>query len=380
MTTVTASEMQDKLLTLDQVKEQLAKTEPLEATIVSTDTKTRFHLSEDWAEGLDSAQGTSLVNATVSIDGKESRLSKDAILQAASAFGLQKAYVRKTPARLIEEHLNYWYSGGIGDNVFTSLAVQGSVQAFAKATLTPFSNLQLLENVESSIRRKYGQDAEIFGDYKFRNDITQTNMRLIIPEESRTIQNTGTEDDRWSAGVHVSNSLTGKSQTSIEAYLFRWWCTNGCTTEFDDVGSWNRRLNGQDETDVWEWARTSVDDVLGGLENRFQEVQNLTELDVTGNIVDVTREVFENYRIPVAQRQGVLDSLAQANVLTMYTIMQAVTQTANDPDLSDDRRDRMMRIGGKIPTAQFDPLKARVFREGQTNPQGPNPYEIPSAV
>lgn len=381
MTTVTASEMQDKLLTLDQIKHELGKTEPLTSTLITDETKVRFHLSEDWAAGLDTKSGREQVEVTIEVDGTEQPLTKDAVLQAASNIGLQKAYAKKTPARYIEDQLNYWYSSaGLGDTQFSSLAVKGVVNSFAKASITPFSNLQLLENVEQSIREKYGYDTTILGDYKFENTIDATNIRLVIPEQDRVIEGTGTNDDRWSAGIHLSNSLTGRKQTAIEAYLFRWWCTNGCTENLDEVGLWNRRLNGQEEADVWDWARTAVDEVLGGMETRFEQVQNLTRLDVTGNIVDVTQEVFNTYRIPVAQRASVIDALSTTENLTMYGVMQAITQAANDPELSEDRRDRMMRIGGKIPAAQFDPLKARVFREGQQQPTGPNPYEIPSAV
>lgn len=382
MATVTASEMQDKLLTLDQVKHELGKTEPLTNTLITNEQKVRFHLAEDWAEGLDNKRGLEQVAVTVDIDGTESPLTKDAVLQAASNVGLQKAYVKKTPSRFIEDQLNYWYSsnGLSTEKSFGALAVKGVVNSITKATIVPFSNLQLLENVEAAIRDKYGYDTQVMADYKFSNTIDSTNIRLIVPEQARAIENTGTANDVWSAGIHLTNSLTGQKQTAIEAYLFRWWCTNGCTENLNEVGIWNRRLNGQEEMDVWEWARSSVDEVLGGMEERFNQVQSLTSLDVTGNIVDVTREVFENYRIPIARRGSILDALTQEPNWTMYSVMQAITQTANDPDLDERHRDQMMRIGGKIPAAQFDPLKARVFREGQQQPTGPNPYEIPSAV
>ncbi|RYY82107.1 MAG: hypothetical protein EOO24_40960, partial [Comamonadaceae bacterium] len=45
----------------------------------------------------------------------------------------------------------------------------------------------------------------------------------------------------------------------------------------------------------------------------------------TGNIVDVTREVFENYNIPVAQRASIIDALTREPNLTMYSVMQAIT-------------------------------------------------------
>lgn len=183
--------------------------------------------------------------------------------------------------------------------------------------------------------------------------------------------------DNWYAGIHLSNSLVGKTQTSLEAYMFRWWCTNGATSTLDAAGTWSRRVNGQQD-DVYEWARDTVEEVLGGMEYRFDQVQALAQLNVAGNTIDILREIFRNYEVPVSQRDTIQARLLeQEGTLTMYSIMQAITQVANEEDMDDRRRDRLMRIGGAIPTATFDTLKARVWREGHAaDPTAPNPYEV----
>lgn len=381
MTTVSVDQMRDKLLTIEQVQNVLAKTEPLTTDFISSQNKILFKLDPDWNTTLDAALGTEPVAAVMRIDGKDLQLTKDAALQAGAQFGYSAALMKKMPADLTERNLNYWYSGGFGETEYNVLSVAGSVAAFTRPSLVPFSNLELLENTLSGIRTLYGNDVEILADYKHMNTLQQTDIRLIIPQHTRTIGDSGMKDvedgnDLWSAGLHLSNSMIGKKQTSLDAYLFRWWCTNGMTTEFPGMGTWSRRVDGQQE-DVYEWARESVEEVLGGLEDRFDMIQALTQLNVAGNTGDIVREIYEQYKIPVSQRQSITDTLFESESLTMYSILNAITSVANEEGLDPRRADSLMRIGGFIPTTVFDTLKARVWREGHVaDPTETNPYEI----
>jgi hypothetical protein len=381
--TVTVEDMKSKLLTLEQVHEILETTEPLVVDHLSSSTKILFRLDPGWETTISALEGTDRVNAFISINGTEHQMSKDAALQVASNVGVPGALVKKTPAAHIERLLNHFYGPGLGEDEWKMLTVQGVVSAFIKPTLAPFSNLMLLENAIEGIESHYGSDTEILADYKISNSLHQTDVRLIVPEHVRSMRDTGMIDvpsgqtDLWSAGLHLSNSITGKKMTAVEAYLFRWWCTNGATEEAAKVGKWNRRTNGQEE-DVYAWARENVEAVLGGMEFRFDQVQALTSLSVDGTkTADVLKEIFSEYEVPVSQRESIKDLLIKAPELSMYTVMNAITEVANDTDLSDSRADRLMRIGGDIPTAVFDTLKAKVWREGHTAaPDEVNPYEI----
>lgn len=379
MASVTLDQMRDTLITLDDLEAALSVTEPLHSTLLVPESAVRYTLTDGWNEGIDDVDDHEAVSVTMSINGDEAPMTKSAILIAAAKVGLTGAYVKKTPAKLIEDHLNYWYSGVLKDQ-HSVLRVGDNIAAFARPSHVPFSNLDLLESAVSGIRAHYGESTEILADYKFSNTLAQTDMRLIVPESQRTITGTAMADvpsgesDLWSAGVHVSNSLIGKSATSVESYLFRWWCTNGATTTSSEAGQWIRKARGQ-EDDVYVWARESVDEVLGGMESRFAEVQALTDLNVAGNTADVIQQIFSDYSVPVSQREQVGQSLLEAESLTMYTIMNAITQTANTA--SPTRADRMMRIGGSIPTATFDTVKAKVWAEGhQAEPDKTNPYAI----
>jgi hypothetical protein len=381
MATVTIDQMRDQLLTVDQLQTKLSTTEPLDTRHLSDVNKIAFRFDPEWATEAEFVTNTAPVNAVMRIDGEEFPLTKEAAFMAASQVSLPGALIKKMPSTLLEQNLNYFYSAGMGTKEYNALTVQGNIAAFTRPTLVPFSNLQLLEQALVGIRKQYG-DTEVLADYKFQNNLQKTDIRLIVPTQSRNITNSymadvpTSEADTWSAGIHLSNSLIGKGQTAIEAYMFRWWCTNGCTTNLADVGTWSRRSDGQQE-DVYEWAERSVEEVLGGMETRFDEVQALTEINVAGNTAEVVRDIFERYNIPVAQRTTITETLLSSETLTMYSIMNAITQAANSGDISASRADGLMRVGGSLPTATFDTVKAQVWREGHTaEPDKRNPYEI----
>lgn len=382
MSTVTLDQMKGSLLTEDQVMNKLGETEPLSIDHISSDTKIKFSLAPDWAEGIDAKGLATAVDVQMRVNGTERQMSKKAVFDAAAKFGLTAPYIKKVPANLIEGLLNYHYSGGMGQTELSMFSVGDTVSAFTRPTLTPFSNLQLAEKVIEGIRTRHGSDLPIFADYKFHNDLQATNVRFIIPTTERVITDSrmsdvpAGQDDTWLAGVHLYNSAVGKGQTSLEAYMFRWWCTNGATTTLQDVGTWSRRVNGQQD-DVYGWARDTVDEILGGMEHQFDEIQALTRLNIAGNTADILAEIFKRYEVPVSQRDTIMARLLETENLTMYSVMQAITQVANEADMEDRRRDRLMRIGGAIPTEQFDTLKARVWREGHSAKKDErNPYEV----
>jgi len=379
--------MKSKLLTLDDVSDRIGKTEPLGQAYVSNEDKITFAFEPTWWLGIDEKDGTELVDAVISVNNSDYQLTKDAALQAGSVFGYPGKLAKDTPSTLLEQNLNYWWGPGMGDSDFNMLTTgkDQSVAAFTRPTIQPFSNNLLLEEVVNGIHERYG-NVPVFADYKFNHSLIRTDIRLIVPEILRHISNGGMNDvphgqqDEWSGGIHLTNSLIGKSQTKLETYLFRWWCTNGCTTTLRDVGVYSRRGD-HDPNDVYEWAANAVDDVLGGLESQFDLIQALTELQLGANTGDVVAEIFDTFRMPKSQRLPVAEALQEADTLSMYTLMNAITQTANNPDLSGDRVDALLRIGGAIPGATFNGIKKKIWAEGHTaSPDAPNPYDVSTIV
>lgn len=354
MATVTIDDMRDTLLTLDEVRESLATTEPLTEYPLTVGS-TNFVLSPTWNHGVDLLEGNAAVDVAVSIGNTELPLSKDALFQATSACGLPVAYVKKTPARLIESHLNYWYGTdrGLGDKELKLLVTQDRGAAVTRSTVHPFSNLRLLEETLTGIENRYGT-GEVLADSKFHHSLARTHLRLIVPEHTYRIDDTGTPNDIWSMGINVTNSLTGAEQTSLNGYLFRWWCSNGAIDTNASSGTWSRRSGGQDEAEVYEWARSVVDDVLGGLEGSFDAIQEMARTPVAGDVNQILRETFATYNLPARNRQAVIANLVEDDQLTMYSLMNAITSVANAGDMDPRESATLMAVGGDLVHAATD--------------------------
>lgn len=348
---VSFEQMKDQLYTVDEVKEKLAQTEPL-AQLPLTVGSSRFFLEASWNHAAETLEGTDRVAATAVLNGQEVPLTKDALLGATSFCGLPKAYVLRTPARLIEDQLNYWYGTGL-DKELQMLTVRGLGAAVTRATVKPFSNLRLLEGVLSGIENKFGK-GDVYVDRKFDHALPETQLRLVIPSSTFTVRDTGVDDDEWSLGINLRNSLTGSDQTWLDGYLFRWWCTNGAIDRHATSGKWSRKSGGQDEETVYEWARGAVDDVLGSLDSAFDSLQEMAHLPMGSDASQIMRDLFENFKISIKDREVITSNLTNSGSLTAYSLMNAVTAAANLPERSPRDRQALMRAGGELRHALAD--------------------------
>ena len=112
------------------------------------------------------------------------------------------------------------------------------------------------------------------------------------------------------------------------------------------------------------------------METRFSKIQRLTEIEMQGaNTGEVLRQIFNEYKVPLAQREAVQNTLLDADAITMYTVMNAITQSANNVPAA--RAHTLMRIGGNLTNSVYDSDRARVWKEGNSSgPGSKNPYEI----
>jgi hypothetical protein len=273
-------------------------------------------------------------------------MSKDALMEATKLAHMKTKFVTDSPSSLVEGGLNHWYRRGHVGKDFKILEVKGTAQVFTKQSMVPYSNLRLVDSVVTSLEKKYGQ-GEILVDYKFHNELRATYLRLIVPGYRRVMMDTGIEDDTWSTGIQLRNSLTNDTKTELSGYLFRWWCTNGAT---EQQNTWDRRSDRYNDYDteswIYDWARDSVDEILMNIEDRLNVVQASAYENVNA---DTLREIFEHYGVPAKYRQAIIDELINTNPITVYAVMQAMTRLANQDGLDGAQQDKLMRIGADIP-------------------------------
>ncbi len=353
--TITTEDMRGNLLTMDQVREQLAQSEPLTQVTFSTGESPSAEFRQGWhkTELTEPAQVWLRVP-----NGERYQLTHQAAQQLASECHINRGYQEMIPATLLQENVNWWLSTGLGDRELKLLCagtgedLNGNEVPLAvaqtRATITPFSNLRLVDTIISRIEAKYGQ-GEVLADYKRWHDLEHTVFRFIVPAERRVISGTGEDDDAWSVGVQFKNSLIGLRQTFIDGYLFRWVCTNGEIDVAHSSGGFARR--GSSPDDVYEWAREAVDEVLEGMPVSLDNVQALTSQEIPereGAVRAVLTDLFSQYSIPVRERHRVFEAMADVGSLTMYNLMNEVTRTANLDGLPYRSVEQLMSLGGHI--------------------------------
>lgn len=339
MASVTAEQMRDRLLTVDQFRETLAQTEPLQVALIGEGTNPRFSIEPNWQEAAQEARQRNepFFVGEIETDGQTLRLTESALFEATSKIGVPKNFVKKTPATLIEPLLAHHYGSGARAKILTA---NGNILGMTGDNIVPFSNLELLDNVLQGVGER-----EVLVDYKSSHQLADTRMRLVIPDDRRDV---GRDNDPWSTGIEISNSLTGANPTQVSAYAFRWWCTNGSTTQHGS-GKWNRRTMRQEPAEVYAWARDAVDDALRGLDVEFEKLSQMANTAIEpGTMNETVEAVFDEYGVPAEARMEILRYLVENEDMTLYGLHAAITQAANNRQLGTATVNRLLNVGGDM--------------------------------
>lgn len=360
--TVTIDQMRGKLLTLDETRERLAATEPLDIYKITVSNAIRFTVEPGWNHGLAAKGDDDTVKATLQL-GKGSTgvtlpLTKHALFSLGRKCGLTNSYIMRLPGRLLEEQLNFWYRGGFNDvprfdRNLAFAAIKGRFEGLVPYRYDTTSNLDLLDTVLGALRNRFGDDVLV--DYKFFHTPAKTRLRLVLPGAARNITGTHVEQDTWSLGMQLNNSLLGQETPMLEGYLFRWWCTNGAIETrarvgYDAVAAQRNPNQFRYDRLPLSFYAEQVERFLTELAPALDTVQSMTEHVIAEqDLPDVLRDLFSRYSVTVKVRPGIIQQLTeQPPPVTMYDVMQAITQAANSVQQTGSIEE-LLRIGGEIP-------------------------------
>lgn len=345
---VTVDQMRSQLHPVDWAREQFAASEPLAEHQFPAGSNVQIRLEDGWTDhGMDEKVEGYIRTAPADAGGTEYQLTRKAVLELGAFCGMPREWQQKLPAEVWLGPVTWFFTNGFGDREFKLLTQHGdTVLGACRSTVSPFSNLAMLDATLAGIERAYGQ-AEVLVDYKFHHDLELTSLRLIVPENQRVITGTRVADDTWSTGIRFRNSLIGLKAPEMSGYHFRWWCTNGEYDVASTVTGGRRTI--KCEADAIDWARDSVDKILGGLEHHLDDVQATTAVPVAGVTSLVLEDLLVRHHVPRRERGRIRDYMADlGGDLTMYDIMGAVTYAANMDGLSDRSRDTLLNAGGHI--------------------------------
>lgn len=359
MSTITTSDV--SLLDFDEVVAGLDDSEPDGALSFSTgpECPVQIALPKGWNAMVQDMEGTEvlpgvMMKAGVNLVG----MTKDALLDFTSTLSVQREYMMRTPGPLMQPHMDYWITNS--EREYRFLVKQGVAVAMArKPTVVPFSNAEILHQIAARMIANGLIDShtDLKVDFKLHHDLKYTAIRLIVPTPVKVIdsvRNTADKPDAWSIGIQLHNSLTGYFPMAVSGYLFAWTCANGATATHLDVAKYNRRTHGQDIVTVMDWLDGAVDSILTELPAEVGSVEKLTQIDLTGEMSSTVHDVFERLKVPMPARSTILDNVVDSEDPTAYGLMQAITQSANNPEFNDEVRSRILYVGGDMPALLGD--------------------------
>lgn len=338
---ITLDDMRDKLLTETDLKKMLGEHEPINTVTVQPGVS-KMRLKPGWVDGHNVDDDLDVDAAVITTaNGDEYYFSTaEAVTDVTSLLGIPGAYVRKTPGDLMTPHLNFWMQQ-LAEKGIKLLVSDRKILGATKDSITPFSNLALLDLVTETVRNRWGSTQEILADYKSQHDLGSTRLRLIFPTAEDHLVSA---DDGWSVGINLANSLLGDMATSVSGYLFRWTCTNGMITTRNGSGNWSRKAGQGPE--VMDWARLAIDNILGGFEHEFAMLDEAKHTPIGDSMQDYIGEVFSEFRVPLAARAQIIENLVDSDDLTVYGAAQAITAAANEAPAHI--ADRLMSIGNNL--------------------------------
>ena len=351
---VTYAEQKSTLYTVDEARELLDSN--VTSTITLDDhTKAGFDAPEQWTTDFSMADPEENLGASLTIGGHDYDFTKEALLDFTSKFHLNKKYVGLLPPSLLVPQMNHWL---IENETPIRLLVDGdNIIGVAKSASAPlFSSEAVFDYVIGAIHDATGvAPSELLVDYKLTNNLKETAFRVIVPGlHSFTVESQRdgqAKEDVWNYGFSVRHSQSALFPTSIEGYLFAWWCTNGQITTHASSGKFDRRSHEADLEILGDWLKEKVEDISVDMPGELEAVSKLTTIDLKGEMTDAASEVFKHYKVPAQARQSVLNNLVESDDWTAYGLMNAVTQAANPSDVDENLRQLLHRTGGDMAVA-----------------------------
>lgn len=353
----TAEIQEEVLSTMYTVDEALDLLTPKVSgtVLIDENTSVDLDLPYKWELDLDSLDDEDMVSGTaLSIGGKEYAISKAALLDLTSRFHISKKYVSLVPPYLLKPHMSYWLSQNQNSMRFLFNADKEIIALSKSPAGMLLSAQEVMEQTLNCLYQLTGAyPSDLHVDYKLTHDAKRTDFRIVYPFQGKVIHSVrdGVKEDLWHYGLSISMSESGLFPTSVEGYMFAWWCTNGAISTHASSGKFDRRSHEDDPEEFMVWFGNQAADTLLDMPNELESVQALTSIDLKGEMSDAAGEVFKRYKVPTVARESVLNALVESDDWSAYGLMNAVTQAANPSDTDERIRGLLFRAAGDMSAA-----------------------------
>lgn len=250
-------------------------------------------------------------------------------MSIATRLGIPFYYLKKCPAEIQRENLNYWLRHERNEELF--LRFQGNeVRAIFTPRYIPTDNLEVLDKLKSL---GYVPDTWV------QSSVNEQLMMVNIPDSRETFTVNG---DKMTPGISMANSEVGLASLSIAAFVLRLVCTNGMVSRTQVSASY-RHVSGK--------ILNELPEVLSDVSRELASKKDQFRLSIESRVEhpEATINSFNNqFQLTKEEKEAVDWALPKEYGQTMFHMINVYTKASQYPGLPADSGYKLQKVGGTI--------------------------------
>jgi hypothetical protein len=244
-------------------------------------------------------------------------------------LGIPFEYLRRCPAEIQSENLNYWIRQEKNERLFFRFKDM-DVRAIFTLRYRPVDNFQVMDRLENL---GYGPATKV------QVNLDEEFLSLSIPNGRQTFEVNG---DRIMPGISIANSEVGLSSLKISAFFLRLICTNGMVAK-TEISAAYRHVSLK-ILDEFPTVMQEVSSQLSRQRDQFRlSIQSRVD-DPLATIKNFSRQ----FQLGKLEEEAVDWGYGREPGHNMFSVVNAYTRAAQFPKLSAESVYRLQAAGGQI--------------------------------
>jgi hypothetical protein len=229
-------------------------------------------------------------------------------------LGIPFEYLRRCPAEIQSENLNYWIRQEKRERLFFRFKDM-DVRAIFTLRYRPVDNFQVMDRLENL---GYGPQTKV------QVNLDEEFMSLSIPNGRQTFEVNG---DKITPGISIANSEVGLSSLKISAFFLRLICTNGMV------------------------AKTEIPNVMQEVSSQLSRQRNQFRISMESRVDDppaTIKNFSRQFQLGKLEEEAVDWGYSREPGYNMFSVVNAYTRGGQFPGLSAESVYRLQKTGGQI--------------------------------
>jgi len=266
---------------------------------------------------------------SVQIAGQPHHMRKSGQQLMANRLGIPMQYLSKCPEDLQADNLNYFMSQERNDKLF--FRFDGSeVRAVFTPRYVPADNVAVFERL---------MDMGYESDTQVQFSVDNSFMSVSILSGRRSFDING---DKFTPGVSVVNSETGRSSLSIAAFMLRLICENGLINK-TEISAAYKHTSVKILND-FPAVLDRVGSELGRQRDKFR-ISADTHVD---NPLSTLATIGTQFNLGKAEKEAVEWAWPYESGETMFQVINTFTKASQREGLGAESQHKLQKTGGAV--------------------------------